>query len=408
MDTGSTAYILLCAGLIFIMTPALGFFYGGLGRRKNVINTMMNSVVLMGIGMVLWVLVGYSLAFGGEGYIIGGFDKVLLLGVTKDSTIGKIAEFAFIAFQMMFAVITPAIITGSTAGRMRFKAVVIFVILWSLIVYYPLAHMVWGAGGLLGEGWLHSIDFGGGNVIHVASGVSGLVVCLFLGERHNFREYSYRTHNIPFVLLGVGLLWLGWFAFNSGNAMAANGLAAHAFMTTGVAGAMGMVSWLLMDVIFTGKPTLIGACTGVIAGLVGITPGAGYVPLWAALVIGALTSPVCYGGIILVKRILKIDDALDAFGCHGIGGIFGGLMVGLFADPSVNGSAGLFFGNPTLLGRQALAALASIVIAVLGSIFCIAIVRLFTPLRVEKRSELIGLDISEHGEIAYPSFNGLD
>jgi len=400
--------MMVCAALVFIMTPGLGFFYGGLGRRKNVVSNMMNSVFIMGLGMVLWCLIGYTMAFGGEGLFIGGFGKTALAGVTKDSVSGEIPEFVFVAFQMMFAVITPAIITGSLTERMRFKALFLFIALWSVIVYYPMAHMVWGDGGLLGEGWLKSVDFAGGNAVHIASGVSGLVLCLLLGKRQGYKLHSYRIHNIPFVVLGMGLLWFGWFGFNAGSALAANGLAAHAFMTTAVSAAAGLLSWMLLDVIFSGKPTLIGACTGVVAGLVGITPGAGFVPVWAALIIGALTSPVCYGGIILIKKRLQIDDALDAFGCHGIGGIFGGLMVGLFADPAVGETAGLFFGDAAQFGRQAVSIIISIVVAAAGTLICAGIVSAITKLRVEKRDELVGLDMSEHGESAYPAYTGLD
>ena len=408
MNTGDTAFIMICTVLVFIMAPGLGFFYGGLGRRKNVVSNMMNIVFIMGLGMVLWYLVGYTLAFGGEGLIFGGFSKTALLGVGQDSLVGGIPENVFIVFQMMFAVITPAIITGSLAGRMKFKALFIFVALWSVVVYYPMAHMVWGSGGLLGDGWLGSVDFAGGNVVHIASGVSGLVLCLVLGRRQGYELHPYRVHNIPFVMLGMALLWAGWFGFNAGSALAADGLAAHAFMTTAIAAATGLLSWMMMDMIVGRRTTLVGACTGVIAGLVGITPGAGFVPVWAAFVIGLVVSPVCYGGIVLIKKKLKVDDALDAFGCHGIGGIAGGIMTGLFADPSVNGVAGLFFGNPGQLGRQIVAIVISIAVAGVGTLVCIAIVRLFTKLRVDKRDELIGLDMSQHGESAYPAYNGLD
>ena len=402
MDSGSTAFMLVCTVLVFIMTPGLAFFYGGLDRRKNVVSNMMNSVSIMGLGMILWVLVGYTLSFGGEGLFVGGFGKAALAGVTMDSLHGKIPEYVFVAFQMMFALITPAIITGSLAGRMRFKALFMFIALWSVIVYYPMAHMVWGAGGLLGEGWLNSVDFAGGNVVHIASGTSGLVLCILLGKRQGYELHSYRIHNIPFVMLGMGLLWFGWFGFNGGSALAANGLAAHAMMTTAVSAAASMMAWMWIDVIVSGKPTLIGACTGVIAGLVGITPGAGFVPIWAALLIGALVSPICYGSIILIKKRLKIDDALDAFGCHGIGGIFGGIMVGLFADPAVGGTAGLFFGNAAQLGRQLVAIVITFTLAAIGTFICAKIVSLVTQLRVDKEDERIGLDLSEHGENAYP------
>ena len=408
MDSGSTAFMLVCTALVFIMTPGLGFFYGGLGRRKNVVSNMMNSVFIMGLGMLLWCLIGYTMAFGGEGLFIGGFDKIALTGITQDSISGTIPELVFVAFQMMFAVITPAIITGSLAGRMKFKALFIFVALWSVLVYYPMAHMVWGPGGLLGEGGLNSVDFAGGNVVHIASGVSGLVLCILLGKRQGYEHQSYRIHNIPFVMLGMGLLWIGWFGFNAGSALAADGLAAHAFLTTAISAASAMLAWMFMDMIFNKKTTLIGACTGVVVGLVGITPGAGFVPIWAAFIIGALASPICYGSIILIKKKLNIDDSLDAFGCHAVGGIFGGLMTGLFADPMVNGTAGLLFGDAAQLGRQVVAITISIAVAALGTLICAGCVRLFTQLRVDRRDELIGLDMSEHGESAYPSYNGLD
>jgi len=412
MNTGSTAFMIVCTALVFIMTPGLGFFYGGLGRRKNVVSNMMNSISIMGLGMVLWCLIGYTIAFGGEGLFFGSLDKIGLAGISKDTIYGEgdgaIPEFVFVAFQMMFALITPAIITGSLAGRMKFKALFIFIALWSIVVYYPLAHMVWGDGGLLGGGWLNSVDFAGGNVVHISSGVSGLVICLLLGKRYGYDLHHYRIHNIPFVMLGMALLWFGWFGFNAGSALAADGLAAHAFMTTAISAAAAMLSWMALDVFFSRKPTLIGACTGVVAGLVGITPAAGFVPIWAAFVIGFLVSPVCYGGILLIKKRLKIDDSLDAFGCHGIGGIFGGLMTGLLADPAVNETAGLFFGDVAQLGRQALAIAISIAIAVVGTLICAGIVRAFTTLRVDKKHELTGLDISEHGENAYPAYNGLD
>ena len=408
MDSGSTAFMLMCTVLVFIMTPGLGFFYGGLGRRKNVVSNMMNSVSIMGLGILLWVLIGYSMVFGGHGLVIGGFSRVGLANVTMDSLIGEIPEYVFVAFQMMFALITPAIITGSLAGRMKFKALYLFIALWSVVVYYPIAHMVWGAGGLLGEGWLQSVDFAGGNAVHIASGTSGLVLSILLGKRHGYETQSYRIHNIPFVMLGMGLLWFGWFGFNAGSALEVGGLAAHALMTTAVSAAAAMLVWMAIDVTVSGKPTLIGACTGAVAGLVGITPGAGFVPVWAALPIGMLVSPICYGSIVLIKRKLKVDDALDAFGCHGIGGIFGGLMVGLLADPAINETAGWLFGNPAQFGRQFLSIVITVVIAAAGTFVCAKIVGLLTTLRVDRRDELVGLDKSEHGESAYPSYNGLD
>jgi Amt family ammonium transporter len=292
---------------------------------------------------------------------------------------------------------------------MKFSALFIFIIFWSLIVYYPLAHMVWGQGGILGADGLGSIDFAGGNVVHISSGVSGLVLCLIIGRRQGYDNTSYRIHNVPFVALGAALLWFGWYGFNAGSALAANGLAAHAFLTTSFATAGGLVSWLLMDVLRKRRPSLISGCTGIVAGLVAITPAAGFVPVWSSFIIGLTAGPICSFVIVIVKKSLKFDDALDAFGCHGVGGIWGGIMTGVFANPAINTcNPGLYLGEFKQFGAQIAAILISIAIAALGTIICVAITHLFTKLRVEKREELVGLDISQHGENAYPSFTGLD
>lgn len=292
---------------------------------------------------------------------------------------------------------------------MNFKALMLFIALWSLLVYYPMAHMVWGQDGLLMK--LGSVDFAGGNVVHISSGVSGLVLAILLGRRRNVEQGLYQVHNIPFVFLGASLLWFGWFGFNAGSALAANGLAAHAFLTTTLSSAAALVSWMVIDVIKEGKPTLVGASTGLVVGLVGITPGAGFVPVWASLIIGLLVSPICYFTMGFLKGKLKIDDALDAFGCHGIGGIWGGIATGLFAQSSINGTArwnGLVYGDFHLLGAQLLGILVTIGVAVAGSLISYGITKAVTPLRVEPRDELIGQDMSQHNENAYPSFNGMD
>ena len=412
MNTVDTAFVLLCAAFVFFMTPGLAFFYGGLVRRKNVCNTMMACVSIMGLSIVMWALFGYSLAFGGNHLgIIGDFRWFGLNGVGMET--GPYAEnlphLVFCAFQMMFAMITPALITGSLVGRMKFKALFLFTALWSLVVYYPLAHMVWGEGGFLAA--IGSVDFAGGNVVHISSGVSALVLALLLGKRRGYEHMTYRIHNIPFVVLGASMLWFGWFGFNAGSALAADGLAAHAFMTSGISAASALLSWMLIDVIKNGRPTLVGASTGLVVGLVAITPGAGFVPVWASFVIGFLVSPICYCGVAIVKKKLKIDDALDAFGCHGIGGIWGGIATGLFAQSSINDTArwdGLIFGDFRLFAAQLAGILITIAFAVIGTLICVAIVRIFTPLRVDQKEEQIGLDLSQHGESAYPSFNGLD
>lgn len=412
MNSGDTGFMLICAALVFFMTPGLAFFYGGLVRRKNVVNTMMAIVMIMGLSVVMWALLGYSLAFGGNhGGIIGDFGWFGLEGVGWD--IGpysdSIPNLVFCAFQMMFAIITPALITGSVVGRMKFKALFIFVAIWSVIVYYPLAHMVWGQGGLLAE--LGSVDFAGGDVVHISSGITALVLAIILGKRKGYERATYRIHNIPFVVLGATILWFGWFGFNAGSALKADGLAAHAFMTSAIASASALLSWMFLDVINDKKTTLVGASTGLVIGLVAITPGAGFVPIWSSFIIGALVSPICYYGVILIKKKLKIDDALDAFGCHGIGGIWGGIATGIFGKSSINPVAkwdGLIYGEWRLFIAQIEGILITIAIAVVGTLICVAIVRIFTPLRVTDREEKIGLDISQHGESAYPSFNGMD
>lgn len=416
IDSGNTGFVLICAALVFFMTPGLALFYGGLVRRKNVVNTMMSSVFLIGLSMLLWVLFGYSLSFSGNiGGVIGNLDWFAFNGVGMEPGpySDSIPNLAFAAFQMMFAMITPALITGATAGRMKFKAQVIFMILWSFLVYYPMAHMVWGQDGFLGTGGLHSVDFAGGNVVHISSGVSALVLCMILGKREGYQKQSYRTHNIPMVAFGACVLLFGWFGFNAGSALAADGLAAHAFMTTAVCAGTAIISWMVVETIHSGKPTLIGASTGMVAGLVGITPGAGFIPIWAAIIVGIIVSPTCYFMISVVKKKLGYDDALDAFGCHGVGGIVGGLATGLFALSSINGAAewdGLITGGGEthLFVAQLLSILVTIGVAVVGTLICTFITKLITPLRVTKREEQIGLDMSEHNESAYPSFNGLD
>ena len=391
MDSGNIGFVLLCAAFVFVMTPGLAMFYGGLVRKKNVVNTMMTSIFIIGVGIVMWVLFGYSLSFAPSGNaFIGDFRWLGLEGVsltegyTDDASIPNMV---FSAFQMMFAVITPALITGAVAGRMKFKSIFVFTIFWSLIVYYPLAHMVWGQGGLLGADGIGDLDFAGGDVVHISSGVSALVLCILLGKRHDYEHSIYRIHN------------------------AADGLAAHAFMTTGVSAAAAMLSWMLCDVIKNKKPTLIGASTGMVAGLVGITPGAGFVPMWAAVIIGLTTSPVCYSMISYGKKKFGFDDALDAFSCHGTGGIWGGLLTGVFSCTAINSSAGngLVYGEFAQFGAQAAGIGITIVIAVVGTLICYGITRLLTgKIRVDLRDELMGLDVSQHGEAAYPSFNGLD
>ncbi len=303
---------------------------------------------------------------------------------------------------MMFAMITPALLTGAIAGRMKFKAVFLFIFLWLFAVYFPMAHMVWGKGFI---DRLGAIDFAGGNVVHISSGVSALVLCLVLGRRRDYGKKSVVPHHIPFVVLGASMLWFGWYGFNGGSALKADGLAIHAMLTSNTSAACAMLSWMLIDVIKDGRPTIVGACTGAVAGLVAITPGAGYVPVWASFIIGLLVSPVCYFSMSVLKQKFKYDDALDAFGCHGMGGIYGCIVTGLFADPAVNGKVGLFFGSADLFIAQLISIVITAALAIVGTLVCLGIVKLVVKqLRVDDADEARGMDEAEHGEIAYNSF----
>ena len=422
-DTGSTAFMMVCTMLVFFMTPGLAFFYGGLSRRKNVVNTMLMCFAVIGVVGIVWVLAGWSFAYGGDGSLswFGGLDQLGLSGVVRNMLAEKGAvpagtvypSIINIMFQMAFAMITAAIVTGSVAGRMRFPAVVLFIAVWSLVVYSPLAHMVWGGDGSLIGGIIGALDFAGGDVVHISSGVTGLLLALALGGRRGFGLKSYRPHNVPFVALGAGLLWLGWFGFNGGSEFAADGVAALAILNTVVASAAGLASWLVVEKVQTGKPTLVGAATGLVAGLVVVTPGAGFVEPWAALVMGLIVSPVCFWAISHLKARLGYDDALDAFGCHGVGGLLGGVLTGFFAVPELSwtGKGGLLYtGDPSLLVSQVLGILVTLaIVVVLDLVLICALKAVFGgKLRVSEREEALGLDVSQHGESAYPAFTGLD
>ena len=361
----------------------------------------MMSICTMGLASIIWILIGYSLSFSGDGLFIGNLDKLFFQHVSMTKGDG-IPEGLFAAFQMMFALITSAILTGSVAGRMRFSAIFLFLAVWLVVVYAPMAHMVWG-GGFLDK--IGSVDFAGGNVVHISSGISGLVLAIVLGKR---KEVEHVPHNIPFVVLGTGLLWLGWFGFNAGSALAADGLAIHALLTTNTAAAAAMLSWMGLEKLVNGKPSIVGACTGAVVGLVAITPGAGFISMQSALLTGVLVSPVCYYGIRFVKEKLGFDDALDAFGCHGIGGIFGGIITGIFADPSVGGRSGLIFGQTDLFVAQLLSIVITIAFAGTMSFIIISIIEKFIPLRVSELDELQGMDQCEHNEQAYNTVLGLD
>jgi len=408
IDTGDTAFNMISAALVFLMTPALAFFYGGMVRKNNVLNTLMNSFVMVGLISIQWVLIGYTLAFGSDkGGIIGGLDFLGFIGVggtPNPDYAATIPHAGFAMYQMMFAIITPALITGAFAERMRFSAFLIFTTLWATLVYDPLAHWVWGVGGWIRE--LGALDFAGGTVVHISSGIAGLVAAIVLGKRKGYRTTPMIPHNIPFVLLGAAVLWFGWFGFNAGSALGANGLAVSAFIVTNTAAAAALLSWIIIEWLHHGKPTLLGAATGCVVGLVAITPAAGFVSPLSAIIIGLLVSPLSYFAISVLKPKFGYDDSLDVFGCHGIGGIFGALATGVFASTEINpaGADGLLHGNPGLLGIQALSVVATIVFSGLLTFIILKAISLFVKLRVSESDEDEGLDVSQHGEDAYPDF----
>ncbi len=423
IDNGSTGFMIVCTMLVLLMTPGLAFFYGGLSRRKNVINTMMMVMGVLGVVAIMWILCGWSFAYGGDGSLsfFGGFDQLGGAGL-MDSLLAEIdgiveaityPSIIDVVFQMAFAMITCAIITGSVAGRMKFGAVLVFIAIWVALVYAPLAHMVWGGDGSLIGDMIGALDFAGGDVVHISSGVTGLILCLLLGKRRGYGMMNYRPHNVPFVLLGAALLWFGWFGFNGGSAFAADGIAGLAVLNTAAASGAALASWMLVEKIRQGKPTLVGASTGLVAGLVVITPAAGFVAPWAAIIMGIIVSPICYLAISFLKKRIGYDDALDAFGCHAIGGIVGGILTGLFCVPELSWTefGGLFYtGDPTLLGAQVLGILVTLVFVVVADLIIGLVVKLLfrNELRVSDEDEALGLDVSAHGESAYPAYTGMD
>ena len=422
-DTGSTAFMLVCAMLVLLMTPGLAFFYGGLSRRKNVVNTMIMVFSAIGIVAITWTICGWSLAYGGDGSspFFGGFDQLGFLGgvtdmlaeaevVPEDAAYPTIIDFIF---QMAFCMITTAIITGSLAGRMKFGAVCAFVAVWTIVVYPPLAHMVWGGDGSLIGDTIGALDFAGGDVVHISSGLTGLILCLMLGKRKGFGMMSYRPHNVPFVALGATLLWFGWFGFNAGSEFVADGVAGLALINTVVASGAALVSWMIVERVKVGKPTLVGAATGLVAGLVVITPAAGFIEPWAAIIMGLIVSPICYFAISFCKAKIGYDDALDAFGCHAVGGIVGGICTGIFCVPELSWTdfGGLLYtGDVSLLCSQiAGIALTIMFVGVLDLVIAFIVKVLFKGnLRVSEEEEAQGLDIAAHGESAYPAYIGLD
>jgi Amt family ammonium transporter len=401
-------FVIFSAALVMLMVPGLALFYGGLVKSKNVLSTTMHSYTALFIISILWILVGYSLAFGPDcNGIIGNFDWAFLSNIGTQPNgdyASTIPHLLFVIFQMMFAAITVAVISGSVAERMRFSAFVLFVILWSTFVYDPIAHWVWGNGG-----WLKSLgvlDFAGGNVVEINSGISGLVAAIVVGKR---KKAIPDPHHIPMAILGGGLLWFGWFGFNAGSALAIDGVAVNAFLTTNTSAAAGALSWIILEWIFNKKPTVLGSITGAIAGLVAITQGAGFVTPLSSIIIGFIGGIVSFLAIVFLKRKLGYDDALDAFGCHGIAGLWGAVATGLFSTKSVNpaGSDGLFYGNSHLLKVNLLAAFSCALYAAIVTFIILKLISLITKLRTNNEEESSGLDLSLHGEEAYNGINNI-
>jgi len=404
MNAGDTAFVLISAALVMLMTPGLALFYGGMVRNKNVLGTIMQSFIILGIITFEWVLWGYSMSFGPDhGSIIGGLDWFGLKDVGMDPSPdygSTIPHVAFMIFQCMFAILTPALITGAFAERLKFTALLLFILLWGTFVYNPLAHWVWGVGGWMGK--MGALDFAGGTVVHISSGISALAAALIVGKRLGYGSTAYIPHNVPMTITGAAILWFGWFGFNAGSALACNGLAANAFVVTHIASAMAALSWMFMEWWHRGKPTTLGAASGAVAGLVAITPGSGFVGPVSAIIIGALGGVICYGGVLLKSR-LGYDDSLDVVGIHGLGGTWGALATGLFASTKINpdGANGLFFGNPGQLWIQFVSVVATMVFAFIMTLIILKIIDVIIGLRVSEEEEVKGLDISLHNEAGY-------
>jgi Amt family ammonium transporter len=395
LDTGDTAWMLISSALVLCMLPGLALFYGGMVRSKNVLSTSMHTFAAMGIMGVQWVVIGYSIAFGGSGKFFGGFDAMFLNGITPESLSGTIPTYVFVMFQGMFAIITPALISGAIAERMKFSTYCVFILLWGTLVYDPIAHWVWGEGGwLLADG---ALDFAGGTVVHFSSGITALVLAIILGRRKGYPQERMVPHNLPLTLLGAGLLWFGWFGFNAGSALSSGASAALAFTTTQTAAAAGCLSWMLAEWLHAGKPSALGAASGIVAGLVVITPAAGFVTPGWALLMGLSAGLVCYGGV-MMKHKFGYDDSLDAFGVHGVGGAWGAVATGLFATVGATGAIG---GNFHQVWVQVVGLLAVGAYAVIVTLVLVCLLKVTMGLRVEADDERMGLDQTAHSESGY-------
>jgi Amt family ammonium transporter len=403
-DTGDTAFMLVSAALVLFMTiPGLFLFYGGLVRSKNVLGMLMQNFIMVGIITIQWIVIGYSLAFATGTPFLGGFQWAGLSGVgltPNPDYAGTIPHQTFMFYQLMFAIITPALMTGAFAERMKFSTFLVFSLLWATLIYDPLAHWVWGVGGFIRN--MGALDFAGGTVVHISAGISALVAVLIMGKRVGFGKVPMAPHNLPFAVIGAAMLWVGWFGFNAGSALGANGLASSAFMATHTAASMAALGWMVAEWIKNGKPTMLGAASGAVAGLVAITPGAGFVTPLAAVVIGFAAGVVCYGAC-LMKPLFGYDDSLDVVGVHGVGGIFGALMTGVFATKTINpaGNDGLLYGNPSLFITQLTAVGITVVFVAVGSAVILLALKAIMGLRVSEEQERMGLDLSQHSESAY-------
>jgi len=404
VNSGDTAFVLVSAALVMFMTPGLAFFYGGMVRRKNILSVLMQCFVILCVLSIQWVLFGYSLSFApGQGFW-GGLKWFALNGVGLEpyaDYAGTIPHQAFMIFQAMFAIITPALIIGAFAERMKFSAFLLFTLLWATFVYDPVCHWVWGIGGWIRN--LGALDFAGGTVVHINAGIAALATALVIGRRKNLDKDVPAPHNMPFVVLGTALLWFGWFGFNAGSALAANGLAVNAFVVTHTAAAAAGLSWAFIEWMKNGKPTIFGVCSGAVAGLVAITPAAGFVNVPSAIIIGLLVSVFCFFAVAMVKPRLGYDDSLDAFGVHCVGGMWGAVATGLFASKAVNsaGADGLFFGNPHQLLVQLIAVGATLAYSLIGSLVLYRVVNALMGMRVSVKEEYMGLDLTQHRERAY-------
>lgn len=403
INTGDTAWVIVASALVLMMTPALAFFYGGMVRRKNILSTLNLSFIMMAVLSIQWLLFGYTLAFGTNiGGFIGGLDYLGFIGVGDAPNADyapTIPHSAFAFFQMMFAIITPALITGAFVERVRFKTFLVFSVLWATFVYDPVAHWVWAVGGIFRS--MGALDFAGGTVVHITAGFSALAFAMVIGARKGFGTRPFEPHNIPFSILGAGLLWMGWFGFNGGSALGANGLAMNAIITTNTAAAAAGLVWMFLSWL-DHKPSVLGIITGAVVGLVAITPASGYVTPLGALVIGALAAPISYYAI-RFRQKRNLDESLDVWACHGMGGAWGALATGLFATTSVNsaGANGLFYGNPGLFGIQLVTVVVTVVFAFIMTQIIARVLNKVMGLRVTDKEEEVGLDISEHGEQAY-------